>query len=235
MKKELTLQYNLIMETITIISKAEVASPILQTGKLLTHNDETKFSEDGRCTDQDHLSTDDYLNYDALYSVKGMPSHRVIMVRGQGSLLWDSEGKRYIDFNAGFSACNQGHCHPKIVQAMMDQCQQLTMPSRSVHVAQYGLFCKKICELTGFDKVAAMNGGAEAVDMAIKLARSWGYKVKGIEPDKALVLTAESNYHGRTLSILSASTDEGYRKSKSLLQSYKPIEYEARKHMIDFI
>ncbi|KAH8899044.1 putative ornithine aminotransferase [Thozetella sp. PMI_491] len=159
------------------------------------------------------LSTAECIRDDSKYSVQGMNSHPVIMTRGQGSFLWDLEGKKYIDFNAGFSACNQGHCHPKIVEAMTRQCQLLTMPSRSVHVAQYAQFCKKICELTGFDKVAAMNGGAEAVDLAIKIARSWGYKAKGIEQDKALVITASDNYHGRTLSILSASTDEGYRKN----------------------
>jgi ornithine--oxo-acid transaminase len=159
------------------------------------------------------LSTEEYMQYDAQFSVKGMPSHPVVMARGQGEYLWDLDGKRYIDFNAGFSACNQGHCHPKIVAAMVKQCQLLTMPSRSVHVAQYGMLCKTICELTGFDKIAAMNGGAEAVDLAIKIARSWGYKTKGIAQDKAIVLTASENYHGRTLSILSASTDVSYRNS----------------------
>ncbi|KAL5342928.1 ornithine aminotransferase car2 [Aspergillus crustosus] len=158
-------------------------------------------------------SAADYLHYDSLYSVEGMPSHDVLMVRGEGAFLWDSEGKKYIDFNAGFSACNQGHCHPKIVQAMRDQCMQLAMPSRSVHVPQYALFCKKICEVTGFDKVAMLNGGAEAVDMAIKFARTWGYTAKGIKPDEALVLTAVSNYHGRSLSLLSGSTDDHYRKN----------------------
>ncbi|EEA21342.1 hypothetical protein TMatcc_009257 [Talaromyces marneffei ATCC 18224] len=163
--------------------------------------------------EKSQYSTADYLHYDSLYSVEGMPSHKVIMTKGQGAFLWDLEGKKYIDFNGGFSACNQGHCHPKIVQAMMEQCQQLAIPSRSVHVAQYAMFCKKICEVTGFDKVAMLNGGAEAVDMAIKFARAWGYKRKGIPEDQAIVLTAESNYHGRSLSLLSGSTDECYRKN----------------------
>ncbi|KAL3462165.1 pyridoxal phosphate-dependent transferase [Aspergillus heterothallicus] len=157
--------------------------------------------------------TADYLHYDSLYSVEGMPTHDVVMVRGEGAFLWDSEGNRYIDFNAGFSACNQGHCHPKIVKAMMEQCTRLAMPSRSVHVPQYAMFCKRICEVTGFDKVAMMNGGAEGVDMAIKFARTWGYTAKGIKPDEAIVLTAVSNYHGRSLSLLSGSTDEHYRKN----------------------
>ncbi|KAL2823569.1 pyridoxal phosphate-dependent transferase [Aspergillus cavernicola] len=161
----------------------------------------------------EQYSTKDYLHYDTLYSVEGMPSHDVVMTRGQGAFLWDLEGKRYIDFNAGFSSCNQGHCHPAIVEAMRQQCGQLAMPSRSVHVSQYAMFCKRICEVTGFDKVAMLNGGAEAVDMAIKFARAWGYTAKGIQPDEALVLTAESNYHGRALSLLSGSTDEHYRKN----------------------
>lgn len=212
------------MATITLPSSIVVGSPVLPTGTLSTTSTGFK-PQSASLTNQQQLSTEEYLQYDSLYSVKGMPSHPVVMARSQGSFLWDLEGRRYIDFNAGFSACNQGHCHPKIVEAMIKQCQQLTMPSRSVHVAQYAMFCKKICELTGFDKVAAMNGGAEAVDMAIKLARSWGYKVKGIEQDKAIVLTAISNYHGRTLSILSASTDDGYRKSKCWLPLNLIIDY----------
>ncbi|KAL3474418.1 pyridoxal phosphate-dependent transferase [Aspergillus californicus] len=158
-------------------------------------------------------STEAYIEDERLYSVEGMPMHDVVMSRGQGAFLWDLEGKKYIDFSAGFSACNQGHCHPKIVEAMVQQCGQLAMPSRSVHVSQYAMFSKKICQVTGFDKVAVLNGGAEAVDMAIKLARTWGYARKGIKEDEALVLTPVSNYHGRSLSLLSGSTDQHYRKN----------------------
>ncbi|KAJ9144150.1 Ornithine aminotransferase [Pleurostoma richardsiae] len=198
------------MSTITLSSR--IVEPSTLKSAISASSREVHEADDPS-SEQRQLITADYLHYDALYSVKGMPSHPVVMARGEGAFLWDLEGKRYIDFNAGFSACNQGHCHPKIVAAMMRQCQQLTMPSRSVHVSQYAMFCRKICELTGFDKVAAMNGGAEAVDMAIKIARAWGYRCKGIEADKAIVLTASNNYHGRTLSILSASTDESYRKN----------------------
>lgn len=155
----------------------------------------------------------DILNLESKHSIVGAPSQNVVMVRGQGAYLWDMNGKKYIDFNAGFSACNQGHCHPRIVQAMVQQCQQLSMPSRSVHNAPYAAFAKRICELTGYDKIAMMNGGAEATDQAMKLARTWGYTVKGISPDQALILTAVSGYHGRTLSLLSASDIDAYRKS----------------------
>ncbi|KAH7303955.1 putative ornithine aminotransferase [Stachybotrys elegans] len=159
------------------------------------------------------LTAVDYIQCEDVYSLKGMAAHPVVMERGQGEFLWDTTGKRYIDFNAGFSSCNQGHCHPKIVKAMMEQCQVLALPSRSVHNANYALLCKKLCHLSGFDKVALLNGGAEAVDMAIKAARAWAYKVKGIAQDQCLVLTAEHNYHGRSLSLLSASNDAGYRKN----------------------
>lgn len=197
----------------TILTPAMVGTALDVEKTMPIAFDQVKVREESLSTET-HLSTEEYLRYDAQFSVKGMPSHPVVMARGQGSFLWDLSGKRYIDFNAGFSACNQGHCHPKIVEVMMKQCQLLTMPSRSVHVGQYALFCKKVCEITNFDRVAAMNGGAEAVDLAIKIARSWGYKRKRIEADKALVVTASHNYHGRTLSILSASTDDGYRKSE---------------------
>ncbi|KAI1781521.1 putative ornithine aminotransferase [Hypoxylon cercidicola] len=160
---------------------------------------------------EEQPSSAQYIHDVETYSVEGMPTHPVVMVRGQGEFLWDLEGKQYIDFNAGFSSCNQGHCHPKIVDAMMKQCQILAMPSRSVHVPGYAMFCKRLCELTGYDKAALMNGGAEGTDMAIKLARSWGYKVKGIETNKAMVLTAVENYHGRGLGLLSASSDDHYR------------------------
>lgn len=198
--------------TAVTVSSTKVEPFILPTGT--TPRPPTNVSEQQEATvAEQKMTTSDLLHHESLHSVEGMPSHPVMMVRGQGEFLWDLDGKRYIDFNAGFSACNQGHCHPKIVEAMTQQCQLLTMPSRSVHVPQYAMLCKKLCEITGFDKVAAMNGGAEAVDMAIKFARSWAYKVKGVEQDKALVLTAESNYHGRMLSVLSASTEEGYRKN----------------------
>jgi ornithine--oxo-acid transaminase len=193
--------------TSAAVSSVEVISPKESSALLTTmevHADEQEESQ---------YSTADYLHYDALYTVEGMPSHKVIMTKGQGAFLWDIQGKKYIDFNAGFSACNQGHCHPKIVEAMMQQCQQLALPSRSVHVAQYAMFCKKLCEVTGYDKVAMLNGGAEAVDMAVKFARAWGYKKKGIAEDEAIVLTAVSNYHGRSLSLLSGSSDGHYRKS----------------------
>ncbi|KAH8168708.1 aminotransferase class-III domain-containing protein [Sarocladium implicatum] len=163
--------------------------------------------------DSTQLASADLIQCEDEYSLKGMACHPVVMDRGQGEFLWDTTGKRYIDFNAGFSSCNQGHCHPKIVKAMMEQCQILGLPSRSVHNTQYALLCKKLCGLTGFDKVALLNGGAEAVDMAVKVARAWAYKVKGVAQDQCLVLTAEHNYHGRSLSLLSASTDAGYRKN----------------------
>ncbi|KAF1999213.1 PLP-dependent transferase [Amniculicola lignicola CBS 123094] len=123
------------------------------------------------------------------HSVKGMPAYPIIIARGKGEFLWDADGKQYIDFNVGFSACNQGHCHPKIVSVMMAQCRTLTMPSRSVSNAQYQQFSRKLSQVTGFDKMMECNGGAEALDAAIKVARAWGRRVKGIEKDKAIAFT----------------------------------------------
>jgi ornithine--oxo-acid transaminase len=167
-------------------------------------------------------SAEKYIQCEDAYSAKGMKAHPVVMARGQGEFLWDTTGKRYIDFNAGFSSCNQGHCHPKIVEAMMKQCQVLGLPSRSVHNVHYSMLCMKLCQLSGFDKVALFNGGSEAVDFAVKVARAWAYKVKGVAQDQCLVLTAEHNYHGRSLSLLSASSDAGYRRSMSNLSDNSP-------------
>ncbi len=131
----------------------------------------------------------------------------VVAERGEGVHLWDVDGKRYMDFLAAYSAVNQGHNHPRIVQALMAQAQRLALTSRAFRNDQFPPLLEKLCRLTGFDKALLMNSGAEAVETAIKAMRKWAYDVKGIEYPKAEIIVAEGNFHGRTTTIVGFSTD----------------------------
>ena len=131
----------------------------------------------------------------------------VVLSRGEGVHLWDVEGKHYFDFLSAYSAVNQGHCHPRIIGALTEQAQRLTLTSRAFFNDQLGAAEKQLCELFGYDKALLMNSGAEAVETALKLARKWGYQEKGIAPNQARILVAEHNFHGRTTGIISFSTD----------------------------
>ncbi len=137
----------------------------------------------------------------------------VVLSRGEGVFLWDVEGKRYYDFLSAYSAVNQGHCHPRIQKAMIEQIGKLTLTSRAFHNDMLGSFEKYLSEYFGFDKVLPMNTGAEGVETALKLARKWGYERKGVEKNTAKIIVAENNFHGRTTTIISFSNDENARKS----------------------
>jgi ornithine--oxo-acid transaminase len=131
----------------------------------------------------------------------------VVLTRGKGVHLWDVEGKRYIDFLSAYSAVNQGHCHPRIIGALTEQAQRLTLTSRAFFNDRLGAAEQQLCELFGYEKALLMNSGAEAVETALKLARKWGYQEKGIAPNQARIIVAEHNFHGRTTGIISFSTD----------------------------
>ena len=131
----------------------------------------------------------------------------VVITRGEGVYLWDVDGNRYMDFLAAYSAVNQGHNHPRIAQAMIQQCQQLSLTSRAFRNDQFPPLLEKLCRLTGFDKALLMNSGAEAVETAIKACRKWGYERKGIAEGKAEIIVFEGNFHGRTTTIVGFSTD----------------------------
>ncbi len=131
----------------------------------------------------------------------------VVLARGSGVFVYDVVGKRYFDFLSAYSAVNQGHCHPKIINALKNQAEVLTLTSRAFHNDQLGEFESFICQLMGYDKVLMMNSGAEAVETAMKLIRKWAYEKKGIPEGKAKIIFASENFHGRTLAIVSASTD----------------------------
>ena len=131
----------------------------------------------------------------------------VVLTRGERVFLWDVAGKKYFDFLSGYSAVNQGHCHPKIVKALMDQAQKLTLTSRAFHSDLLGTYAQYITNLFGYDKVLPMNTGVEAVETALKLCRRWGYVVKGIKDGEAKIIVCENNFHGRTSTVISFSTD----------------------------
>lgn len=131
----------------------------------------------------------------------------VVLSKGEGVFLWDVEGKRYFDFLSAYSAVNQGHCHPRIIQALIDQAKELTLTSRAFYNDKLGLAEKYICETFGYEKSLFMNSGAEANETAIKLARKWGYLKKGIPDNEAIIVAVKHNFHGRTTTIISASTD----------------------------
>lgn len=135
----------------------------------------------------------------------------VVLKRGEGIWVWDVEDNKYMDFLSAYSAINQGHSHPKIMQAMMEQLQRLSLTSRAFRNDQLGLFYKEICDLTNTHKVLPMNSGAEAVETVIKAVRKWGYKIKGVPQDQAEIIVCENNFHGRTISIIGFSTDERSR------------------------
>lgn len=137
----------------------------------------------------------------------------VVLNKGKGVHVWDVEGKKYFDFLSGYSAVNQGHCHPKIVDAFVQQAQQLTLTSRAFYNDKLGEFEKYITTLLGFDKVLPMNTGVEAVETAIKLCRKWAYEKKGIEENEAVIIVCDHNFHGRTTTVISFSSDDNARKN----------------------
>ena len=137
----------------------------------------------------------------------------VVLEKGEGVFVWDVDGKRYFDFLSSYSAVNQGHCHPKIIGAMIKQAQTLTLTSRAFYNDQLGVFEEYVTKYFNFDKVLPMNTGAEAVETALKLCRKWAYEVKGIPENQAQIIVCENNFHGRTTTIISFSNDENARKS----------------------
>jgi ornithine--oxo-acid transaminase len=135
----------------------------------------------------------------------------VVLEKGEGVFVWDVDGKKYYDFLSSYSAVNQGHCHPRIIKALTDQAEKLTLTSRAFFNDTLGIYEKFVCEMFGYDKVLPMNTGAEAVETAIKLCRKWAYEVKGIDQEKAIIVVCEKNFHGRTTTIVSFSSDDDSR------------------------
>jgi ornithine--oxo-acid transaminase len=159
----------------------------------------------------DALKTADFVALEERYGAHNYHPLDVVVARAQGVWVWDVEGRKYLDFLAAYSAVNQGHCHPVIQQALIEQAHRVTLTSRAFRSDQLGLFYEQICELAGFDKFLPMNTGAEAVETAIKAARKWAYTVKGVPDGQAEILVFENNFHGRTTTLVSFSSDADYR------------------------
>ena len=153
------------------------------------------------------MKTQDFINRELRYGAHNYHPLPVVLNRGEGVYLWDVEGKRYLDFLSGYSALSQGHCHPKIVEALKKQADVLTLTSRAFYCDLLGEFMEKATKFFGYDKLLPMNTGAEGVETALKLARRWGYDVKGVPEGKAKIVVCADNFHGRTITIVSMSTD----------------------------
>ena len=152
-------------------------------------------------------TTSDFIAVETEYGAKNYKPLDVVLTRGQGAYVWDVEGKRYLDCLAAYSAVNQGHCHPKILEAMVAQAQKLTLTSRAFRNDQLAPFYEELCALTKSHMALPMNSGAEAVESALKVARKWAYQVKGVAKDQAEIIVCADNFHGRTLAIVGFSTD----------------------------
>ncbi|MBT4120743.1 MAG: ornithine--oxo-acid transaminase [Candidatus Magasanikbacteria bacterium] len=157
------------------------------------------------------MNSKDYIKLEDKYGANNYKPLDVVISRGEGVWVWDTEGNKYMDFLAAYSAVNQGHCHKKIISAAKEQIDQLTLTSRAFRNDKLGLFYEKICTMTGFEKCLPMNSGAEAVETAIKLARKWGYKKKQVEDNGAEIIVADGNFHGRTTTIVGFSSEEQYK------------------------
>lgn len=150
---------------------------------------------------------DRYIETEALYGAKNYKPLDVVLTRGEGVYVWDVDGRRYLDGLSAYSAVNQGHCHPRILEAMVEQARRLTLTSRAFRNDQLAPFYEELCALTRSHKVLPMNSGAEAVETALKVARKWGYEVKGVPDGQAEIIVASDNFHGRTVAIVGFSSD----------------------------
>ena len=180
--------------------------------------------------------TQHYISLEEKYGAHNYESLKVVLSRGEGPLVWDVEGKRYFDFLSAYSAVNQGHCHPKIVQALTDQAKRLCLTSRAFYNDCLGPYEEIMNRIFGYDKVLPMNSGAEAVETALKLARKWAYQVKGVEENEAIIVTCNDNFHGRTISIISYSTDENAKKEYGpYTPGFETINYNDTKALEDIL
>jgi ornithine--oxo-acid transaminase len=158
------------------------------------------------------MRAEEYIALEDRYNAQNYKPLDVVLERGEGVWVWDVEGKRYLDCLSSYSALNQGHNHPRIHKAMMEQAAKLTLTGRAFRNDQLPMLAKELCELTGYEMMLPMNTGAEAVETALKAARKWGYEVKGVPDGQAEIITCEGNFHGRTITIVGFSTEEQYRE-----------------------
>jgi ornithine--oxo-acid transaminase len=157
------------------------------------------------------MKTEEYIAIEDQYGAHNYCPLDVVISQAEGIWVYDVEGKKYMDFLSAYSAVNQGHRHPRILKALQDQVQKITLTSRAFRNDQLPLLAKELCELTGYEMMLPMNSGTEAIETALKAARKWGYTVKGVEKDRAEIITCAGNFHGRSVTIVAFSTEENYR------------------------
>jgi ornithine--oxo-acid transaminase len=158
------------------------------------------------------VGVDDYVKLETEYGAHNYEPLNVVLSRASGVWVWDVTGKKYLDCLAAYGACNQGHCHPKILKTMTEQMQRLTLTSRAFRNDQLGPFYRELCELTNSHMVLPMNSGAEAVESVIKAVRKWGYRVRKVPDGQAEIIVCKNNFHGRTITLIGFSTEEQYRE-----------------------
>lgn len=158
------------------------------------------------------MDSKDLILIENLYGARNYHPLDVVVQRAKGIWMWDVEGKKYLDFLSAYSAVNQGHCHPRIVRTLQTQARKLTLTSRAFRNDQWPFLAKELCEMTGYNMVLSMNSGAEAVETAIKCARKWAYQKKNVPEDRAEIIACANNFHGRTIAVISFSTETLYRK-----------------------
>ena len=172
------------------------------------------------------MNSQDYIKLDDTYAAHTYHPIEVVIERGDGVWVYDVDGNRYLDCLSAYSAVNQGHCHPRIIEAVMAQMHKVTLTSRAFFNDQMGPFLKELCELTGYEMAVPMNTGAEAVETAIKIARKWGYQMKGVPDNQAEIIVCEGNFAGRTTTIISFSSEEQYKEDFGpLTPGFKLIPY----------
>src|SRR6476660_6305398 len=160
------------------------------------------------------------------YSAHNSEPLPVVLARGKGAHLWDTSGRRYVDMMSAYSAASHGHAHPRILEALAAQAGRLAVPSRAYFNDRLGPFLAELCKLTGLDAALPMNTGAEAVETAVKAARRWGYRVKGIARDRAEIIVAAGNFHGRTTTVISFSTEPDYRDGFGPFPpGFRPVDF----------
>src|SRR5947209_15526267 len=181
-------------------------SDLSQTRKTLIHSTRRHTMISYAMTSQEFIELEDH------YGAHNYAPLDVVLTRGQGVWVYDVEGRRYLDCLSAYSALNQGHCHPRLVQALVEQASKLTLSSRAFRNDRYPLFLQRLHQITGYAMALPMNTGAEAVETAIKLARKWAYTVKGVPRHQAEIIVAEGNFHGRTITAMSGSTEPLYTR-----------------------
>lgn len=173
------------------------------------------------------MNAADYISLESDFGAHNYHPMPVVLDKGEGIYVWDVEGKRYMDFLSAYSAVNQGHCHPRLIEAMLEQSKKLTLSSRAFHTTQLGLAEQALAQRFGYDKVLFMNTGVEAGESAIKLARKWAYEVKGVPANQADIIVAEGNFWGRTIAAVSSSTDpSSFQNFGPFTPGFTKIPYE---------